>query len=157
VNVVNSSQTQTQNRPTLSQTLHHIHQWFNFALKKFCSIKSGWHSIVRTLWRFQVLLNKHWSINYLAPLQLEVNGCYHIVLNQVISQFPVITSISRIVRYILSFICTSVACAVGPKCYHVLNWFFLPKPDFLEFIWISSSRNYLKINISHILNPNLTK
>jgi hypothetical protein len=37
------------------------------------------------------------------------------VVNQVISQFPVITSISRIVRYILSFICTSVACAVGPS------------------------------------------
>jgi hypothetical protein len=48
VNVVNSSQTQTQrvskkleNCPTLSQTLHHIHQWFNFALKNLCSIKFG--------------------------------------------------------------------------------------------------------------------
>jgi hypothetical protein len=28
--------------------------------------------------------------------------------------------------------------------------------DFLEFIWIFSSRNHLKINISHIRNPNLT-
>jgi hypothetical protein len=27
-----------------------------------------------------------------------------------------------------------------PKCYHVLNWFFLSKPGFLEFIWIFSSR-----------------
>ncbi len=43
------------------------------------------------------------------------------------------------------------------KCYHVLNWFFLPKPGFLEFIWIFSCRNHLKINISHILNPNLIK
>jgi hypothetical protein len=43
------------------------------------------------------------------------------------------------------------------KQYHVLNWFFLPKPGFLEFIWIFSGRNHLKINISHILNPNLTK
>jgi hypothetical protein len=44
------------------------------------------------------------------------------------------------------------------KCYHVLNWFFVPNPGFLEFFWIfSSSRNHLKINISHILNPNLTK
>jgi hypothetical protein len=39
------------------------------------------------------------------------------------------------------------------KCYHVLNWFFLPKPEFWEFIWIFSGRNHLKINISHILNP----
>ncbi len=44
-----------------------------------------------------------------------------------------------------------------PKCYHVINWFFLPKPGFLEFIWIFSRRNHLKINISHILNPKLTK
>ncbi len=36
--------------------------------------------------------------------------------------------------------------------HHVLNWFFLPKPQFWEFIWIFSSRNHqLKINISHIL------
>jgi hypothetical protein len=27
----------------------------------------------------------------------------------------------------------------------------------LEFIWIFSCRNHLKINISHILNPNLIK
>ncbi len=44
-----------------------------------------------------------------------------------------------------------------PKCYHSLKWFFLPKPGFLEFIWIFSSINCFKINISHILNPNLTK
>ncbi len=43
------------------------------------------------------------------------------------------------------------------RCYHVLNWFFLPKPGFLEFIWIFSGRTHFKINISHILNPNLTK
>jgi hypothetical protein len=53
---------------------------------------------------------------------------------------------------------TSVGCAVDTSsCYHVLNWFFLPKPAFLEFIWIFSSRNQLKINISYILSPNLTK
>jgi hypothetical protein len=39
----------------------------------------------------------------------------------------------------------------------VTKRFFLPKPGFLEFILIFSSRNHLKINISHILNPNLTK
>jgi len=34
------------------------------------------------------------------------------------------------------FMSTSVACAVGcPKCYCIFNWFFLPKPDFLDFIW----------------------
>jgi hypothetical protein len=27
----------------------------------------------------------------------------------------------------------------------------------LEFIWIFSDRNHFKINISHILNSNLTK
>ncbi len=40
------------------------------------------------------------------------------------------------------------------KCYHILNWFFLPKTWFLEFIWNFSGRNHLKINTSH---PNLTK
>jgi hypothetical protein len=43
------------------------------------------------------------------------------------------------------------------KCYHVLNWFFLPKPGFLDFISNFSGRNHFKFNISHILNPNLTK
>ncbi len=41
--------------------------------------------------------------------------------------------------------------------YHILNWFFLAKPGFLELIWIFSNRNLLKINISHTLNPNLSK
>jgi hypothetical protein len=47
------------------------------------------------------------------------------------------------------------------KCYHILNWFFpsfLPKPGFfgiyLNFQW---QKSLLKINISHIPNPNLTK
>jgi len=31
------------------------------------------------------------------------------------------------------------------KCYHILNWFFLPKPGFLEFIWILSSKNHFKL------------
>jgi hypothetical protein len=39
----------------------------------------------------------------------------------------------------------------------VLNWFFLPKPDSLEFILILSGRNHVQINISHIPNPNPTK
>jgi hypothetical protein len=34
---------------------------------------------------------------------------------------------------------------------------FPPKPGFLEFILIFSGRNHFKINISHILNQNLTK
>ncbi len=34
------------------------------------------------------------------------------------------------------FMSISVACVVGwPKFYHVLNWFFLPKLGFLDFIW----------------------
>ncbi len=24
------------------------------------------------------------------------------------------------------------------KCYHVFNWIFLPKPEFLEFIWMGN-------------------
>ncbi len=59
--------------------------------------------------------------------------------------------------YIWNLMITSVACAIGPTFYHVLKWFFLPKPGFLEFIWIFSGRDHLKINICHILNPNLTK
>ncbi len=34
---------------------------------------------------------------------------------------------------------------------------FPSKTWLLEFIWFFSNRNHLKINISHILNPNLTK
>ncbi len=33
--------------------------------------------------------------------------------------------------------------------------FSLPKPDLLKFIWIFTGKNHLKINISHIRNPNL--
>ncbi len=44
-----------------------------------------------------------------------------------------------------------------PKCYHVFNWFFLPKLSFLKFIWIFNDKNHFKINLSHILNPNFTK
>jgi hypothetical protein len=43
------------------------------------------------------------------------------------------------------------------QVYHVFNWFFLSKPSYLEFIWNFSGRNHLKINISHILSPNVTK
>ncbi len=91
---------------------------------------------------------------------LKLIGYYHVVVNRVISQFPVITkSIFRIVRYILSFIWTSTACAVGPSVTTSSTDFSFQNLIFWEFIWIfsSSSRNHLKINISHILNPNLTK
>jgi hypothetical protein len=30
------------------------------------------------------------------------------------------------------------------KCYHVLNWVFVPKPGFLEFIWIFKQQKSLK-------------
>ncbi len=50
-----------------------------------------------------------------------------------------------------------MAWSIGPSIIASSTDFFLPKPGFLEFIWIFSSRNHLKINISHILNPNLTK
>jgi hypothetical protein len=39
-----------------------------------------------------------------------------------------------------------------PKCYHVLNRFFLSETSFLEFVWIFSSRNHLEINIFHQIN-----
>jgi hypothetical protein len=52
---------------------------------------------------------------------------------------------------------TSVTCAVGPSVITSSTETFLPKPGFQEFIWIFNCRNHLKINISHILNPNLTK
>ncbi len=49
---------------------------------------------------------------------------------------------------------TSVACAVGPSV-ATSSTDFSFQNLFLEFIWIFSSRNHFKINISHILNPNL--
>jgi hypothetical protein len=48
---------------------------------------------------------------------------------------------------------TSVACAVGPSVTMSSTDFSFQKPGFWEFIWIFSSRNHLKVNISHIL-PN---
>jgi hypothetical protein len=52
---------------------------------------------------------------------------------------------------------TSVACAVGPSVITASTDFSFQNLVFWEFIWISSGRNHLKINIYHILNPNLTK
>jgi hypothetical protein len=43
------------------------------------------------------------------------------------------------------------------KCDHVLNWFLLPKLGLLWLIWIFNDKNHLKINISPILSPQLTK
>jgi hypothetical protein len=42
-----------------------------------------------------------------------------------------------------------VACAIGPSITTGHNWF-------LGFTWIFTDINHLKINICHILNPNLT-
>ncbi len=50
------------------------------------------------------------------------------------------------------FLCsiqTSVACAVGPSI-------TTPSTDFFGFTWIFTDIDHLKINICHILNPNLT-
>ncbi len=49
---------------------------------------------------------------------------------------------------------TNVACAIGQSV-TTSSTDFSFKTWFLEFIWILSGRNHLKINISHILNPNL--
>ncbi len=49
------------------------------------------------------------------------------------------------------FISTSVACAVGSKCYLVLNRFFLPKPGFFGNLFeFSVAEITSKSNISHI-------
>jgi hypothetical protein len=52
---------------------------------------------------------------------------------------------------------TSVVCAVGPNVTMSSTEFSFQNLVFLEFIWIFSSRNHFRINISHILNPNPTK
>jgi len=52
---------------------------------------------------------------------------------------------------------TSVACAVGPSVITSTTDSSFKNLVFLEFISIFSGKNHLKINISHILNPNLTK
>ncbi len=60
--------------------------------------------------------------------------------------------------YPMNIYTTSVACAVGTHVTTSSTDFSFPKPDFLEFIWIFSARNHLKINnVSHILNANFTK
>jgi hypothetical protein len=65
---------------------------------------------------------------------------------------------SRIMNYelVMELVCGLCGWA-RPEGYHILQHFFFAKPCFLEFIWIFSGTNDLKINISHILNPNLTK
>jgi len=52
---------------------------------------------------------------------------------------------------------TSVACAVGPSVITSTTDSSFKNLVFLEFISIFSGKIHLKINISHILNPNLTK
>jgi hypothetical protein len=37
------------------------------------------------------------------------------------------------------FSLTSVACAIGPSFYHILNWFFVPKPGFLNLFEFSAA------------------
>jgi hypothetical protein len=49
-------------------------------------------------------------------------------------------------------IITSVACVVGPSVTTSLTDFSFQNLVFWEFIWIFSSGNHPKINISHILN-----
>ncbi len=51
----------------------------------------------------------------------------------------------------LNIMFTSVAYAIGPSV--TMSSTDFSKHGFLEFIWIFSGRNHLKINISHILNP----
>jgi hypothetical protein len=44
---------------------------------------------------------------------------------------------------ITMFIFINAAYVVGPSVMtYVFNWFFLPKPSFLEFIWILNGRNH---------------
>jgi hypothetical protein len=51
----------------------------------------------------------------------------------------------------------SVACAIGPSFTTSSTDFSFQNLIFLNFFWIFSGRNHLKINISQTLNPNLTK
>jgi hypothetical protein len=52
---------------------------------------------------------------------------------------------------------TSVINVVGPNVTTSSTDFSFQNLVFLEFIWIFNNNNHLKINISHILNPNITK
>ncbi len=57
-----------------------------------------------------------------------------------------------------TLICTSVACASGPSVTTSSTDFFLPKPGFFGiYLNFQLQKITLKINISHILNPNLTE
>jgi hypothetical protein len=56
-----------------------------------------------------------------------------------------------------SFYTMSVARAIGPSVITSSTDFSFQNLVFLEFIWIFSVRNHLKIDISHILNLNHTK
>jgi hypothetical protein len=55
------------------------------------------------------------------------------------------------------FTCTCVACAVDPSVTMSSTDFTFQNLVFWELIWIFSGRNHFQINISHILNLNLTK
>jgi len=58
---------------------------------------------------------------------------------------------------VLLFICTSVACVIWPKCYHVLNWFFFPKPGFLKIYLNFQRQKSLKNQYLSHSESNLTK
>ncbi len=52
---------------------------------------------------------------------------------------------------------TNVACALGQSVTTSSTDFSFQNLVFWNLLWIFSCRNHLKINISHILNPNLPK
>jgi hypothetical protein len=55
------------------------------------------------------------------------------------------------------FIVTGVACAVGPSITTSSTDFSFQNLVFKNLFEFLAAKNHLKINISHILNPNLTK
>ncbi len=61
----------------------------------------------------------------------------------------VLIKLYKTLTNLLFIVCTSVACDVGPSVTTSSTNFFLPKPGFLEFIWIFSSKNHFKINLPH--------
>ncbi len=64
------------------------------------------------------------------------------------------------IDFLNSQIWKEIMLELNGKCSRVTTFstdFSLQNLGFLEFIWIFSCENHLKINISHILNPNLIK
>jgi hypothetical protein len=114
--------------------------------------------------KWRVELGSHpyliWALHY-CELLATINFCFSLCFHMISNNSSLFMSMSNLIWIIInimelkwhmligSFIPTSVISIPWYHNFTCVIWndtFFLPKPGFLEFIWIFSGRNHLKIN-----------